>query len=928
MEAEVVGRDPELHAVQEFLNRLSTAPGVLCLEGEPGIGKTTVWLTGRDAARRLGYRVLSCRPIQTETPLAFVALADLLESVLDEALPQLPTPQAHALEIAMVRAGAEGERPDRRAISAAVLGIVRALAASGPVLLAIDDFRWLDRPSARVLEFVVRRLAEDRVGVLITSRTGGEAPFDLDRALPPRFVQRLTVGPLSVGSLRPILRGQLGAVFSRPILLRIHHASGGNPFFALEIAREIQGRGGELRGTEPVPVPGALGDAVRARLAKLSVRVRNRLLVVAFLAQPTLALVDDVFADPGRARSDLDRASRAGVIQISGDRIRFTHPLLAAATVSEATPEQRRRLHRRLADTVSDPEERARHLALATMRPDPEVAALLDAAARAARARGAPDVAAELSEEAWRLTPRTSGADLARRMLDAADHYVAAGEGRRARELLEAVVEACPSTSDRAEALLRLGILHYHADDQATAVARLSEAREACGDDLVMRSEIEQHLSWAVSVAGNIPRGAEHARVALELAERRQDAGALSRALAMVAIVNFFLGGGVDAPTMQRSLALEEWTEPLPVEWRPSFLHGYMLKQTGELQAAREVLEDVQSRLEGQGDEAALPFLLSTLSQLECWAGNLERAAQHAETGHELAVQTGQGLTRAFLLSSRALVHALRGHTDQARSLAEEGLAIAQRGGLYPAMQLNTSVLAFVDLSLGRHLAVDTRLGPLADVLTRVGMSEPGILRFVPDEVEALVALGELERATLVLDAFEARATALQRTWSQATAARCRGLLESARGALPAATGALETALQLHQKLDEPFELARTLLVAGQVQRRNRQKRASKHALERALGIFEQLGTPLWAAKARAELARVGIRPAAPLELTPTEERVARLVADGRTNREVAAELFLSRRTVEDNLSKIYRKLGVRSRAELVRSLTSGGGSH
>jgi DNA-binding CsgD family transcriptional regulator len=927
MEADVVGRDSELRAIREFLDRLPTGSGVLLLDGEPGIGKTTVWLAGRDAARRLGYRVLSCRPVQTETPLAFVALTDLLESVLDEALPQLPAPQARALEVAMVRAGAEGERPDRRAISAAVLGIVRALAALGPVLLAVDDLHWLDRPSARVLEFVIRRLAEERVGVLVTSRTGEEAPFDFDRTLPPQYVQRLTVGPLSVGSLQPILRGQLGVVPSRPILLRIHHASGGNPFFALEIAREIQARGGELRGAELLPVPAALGDAVRARLAKLSVRVRNRLLVVAFLAQPTLALVDDVFADPERARSDLDRASRAGIIQIHGDRIRFTHPLLAAATASEATPEQRRRLHRRLADTVSDPEERARHLALATVRPDAGVAALLDVAARAARARGAPDVAGELSEEAWRLTPGNGKADLARRRLDAAGHYVAAGESERARKLLEAVVEACPSRSDRAEALLRLGILHYHADDQATAVALLDEAREASGDDLILRSEIEQHLSWAVSVAGDILRGAEHARVALELAERRQDAGALSRALAMVAIVNFFLGGGVDTPMMQRSLALEEWTQPLPVEWRPSFLHGYMLKQTGELQAAREVLEDVQSRLEIQGDETALPFLLSTLSELECWAGNLEGAAEHAETGHMLAVQTGQGLTQAFLLASRARVHALRGHADQARSLAGEGLAIAWRGGLYPAIQFNTSVLAFVDLSLGHHVAVHAHLGPLADVLASIGMAEPGILRFVPDEIEALVALGELERAASILDAFEARATALQRTWSLATAARCRGLVESARGAVPAATSALETALHHHEKLGEPFELARTLLVAGQIYRRNRQKRASKHALERALAIFERLGTPLWAAKARAELARVGLRPAAPLGLTPTEEQVARLVADGKTNREVAAELFLSRRTVEDNLSRIYRKLGVRSRAELARSLASAGRS-
>jgi DNA-binding NarL/FixJ family response regulator len=536
-------------------------------------------------------------------------------------------------------------------------------------------------------------------------------------------------------------------------------------------------------------------------------------------------------------------------------------------------------------------------------------------------------VAAELSEEAWRLTPRGGDAQLARRRLDAADHHYAAGESEWARQLLEAIVDACPSRPDRAEALLRLGILHYHADDQAASVTLLAKAREDAGDDLMLRSEIEQHLSWAVSVAGDIPRGAEHAMLALELAERRQDAGALSRALAMVAIINFFLGGGVDARMMRRSLALEQWTEPLPVEWRPSFLHGYMLKQTSQLRAGREVLEDVRLRLEALGDEAALPFILSTLSELECWAGNLERAAEHAEAGHTLAVQTGQGLTRAFLLSSRALVHALRGEVDRARSLAEEGLAIAERGRLYPPIQFNTAVLAFVDLSLGEHAAVHARLGPLADVLDRVGMAEPGILRFVPDEVEALVALGEVERAAAILDAFQARAAALQRTWSLATAARCRGLVESARGTASVAIGALEAALHYHQGVGEPFELARTLLVAGQLYRRNRQKRASKQALEHALEIFERLGTPLWAAKARAELARVGIRPSAPLGLTPTEEQVAQLVADGKTNNEVASELFLSRRTVEDNLSRIYRKLGVRSRAELARSYASRGAS-
>src|SRR6266567_4869616 len=369
----MVGRDQELAAVGEFLDGLYARPGVLLVEGEPGIGKTTVWLAGRDRAQQLGHRVLSCRPIQTETPLAFVALSDLLEPLLDETLPHLPAPQAGAREVAMLRAEAGARRPDRRAVSAAVLGAIRGLAAAGPVLLAVDDVQWLDRASAGVLEFVIHRLAEEPVGVLATSRTGEVTPLDLDRILPPGQLRRLAVDPLSVGSLQPILRRQLGVTFSRPILLRIHQASGGNPLFVLEIARAIQARGG-LRRAQPLPVPDALTDAMGARLATLGARVRRRLLVVALLAQPTLGLLDEVFAEPDRVRLDLEAAQRAGVIRLAGDRILFTHPLLAAAAVAAATPGQRRRLHGRLAGASADPEERARHLALATIRPDMRVA--------------------------------------------------------------------------------------------------------------------------------------------------------------------------------------------------------------------------------------------------------------------------------------------------------------------------------------------------------------------------------------------------------------------------------------------------------------------------------------------------------------------------------------------------------------------------
>jgi len=198
---------------------------------------------------------------------------------------------------------------------------------------------------------------------------------------------------------------------------------------------------------------------------------------------------------------------------------------------------------------------------------------------------------------------------------------------------------------------------------------------------------------------------------------------------------------------------------------------------------------------------------------------------------------------------------------------------------------------------------------------------------FLPDEVEALVAIGNLEEAKALLLPFERRARRLERVWALAVTARCRALIASAEGEVAGALRHLSRSLAEHDRLGQPFELARTLLVAGQIHRRMKEKRASKQALQRAVVIFEQLGSPLWADKARAELARVGLRPSAPLGLTPTEEQVARLVAGGKTNREVAAELFVSVRTVEDNLSRIYRKLGVRSRAGLARSFVSGNGS-
>jgi DNA-binding CsgD family transcriptional regulator len=216
----------------------------------------------------------------------------------------------------------------------------------------------------------------------------------------------------------------------------------------------------------------------------------------------------------------------------------------------------------------------------------------------------------------------------------------------------------------------------------------------------------------------------------------------------------------------------------------------------------------------------------------------------------------------------------------------------------------------------------DRLLGPLAEGVLEAGIGEPGMLRFIPDEIEALVATGETDRARSLLEAFTARAEALGRTWALVTGERGRGLLAASQGNLPEAIAAFDRALDAHRSLDEPFELGRTLLAQGQAYRRSKKWRLARDSLGRSLAIFERLGAPLWERKARAELARIGGRAPGPDGLTPTEQEVADLVANGLTNRETARALFLSVNTVEGNLRRIYRKLGVRSRTELSRKLS------
>ena len=918
---ELISRHEELAVLVRFLGSLAAGPRALLVEGEAGIGKTALWQAGLTRSQAVGQRTLVCRPAGSEVRLSFAALGDLLAGVLEEALPALPAPQRRALQVALLLVEPEGEPPDRRAIGLGMLNVLRTLSSAGPLLVAIDDAEWLDEPSAAVLAFALRRLGAEPVGVLSTVRlTGGEPPAVTFE--PWLQVERLRLGPLTLASVHELLRTRLGLSPSRPTLVRLHQAAGGNPLFALELGRALGEQGREPAPDEPLPVPAGLRALVRARLARLPAPARQSLLAVAALSRPTVGLAVAVGGHGERTLADLDRAASTDVITYEGERIRFTHPLLASTLYAGAPLGQRRQLHGRLAELVTDGEERARHLALAADGPDPGVAAALEEAATHAHLRGAPDAAAALCEQACALTPADRPDKRRRRSMEAASYHLLAGNTSRARLLLEEAVSSVPPRAERARLLQRLGQVHYHEDSWATAEELLMQALAEAGDDPVLRCEIEQGLAFARHVRGDIPAAAARARAALELAEQAADPRLLSESLVLVSLYEFFLGHGIRRDLMERAVELEESAgavrpaRPAPL-WSRDMVWASMLKWADQFEAARSGFEELHRRMLERGDEGSLAFLLSNLSELECWAGNWELAARYAAEGERFATLTGQGTMVSANLYAKALVEAHRGLVDSTRAAGEQALADAKASGNATVALMSLSALGFLELSLGDSAAAHARLGPISEGLSAVGLGEPGVLRFVPDEIQALIELGELDQARGLVEALEERGRALDRVWALATGARSRALLLAAEGDLAGAHAALERALKAHERLPQPFERGRTLLALGTVQRRQGEKRAARETLEQALGIFDQLGARLWAERTRGELRRIGGRTASSGQLSETEAQIVALVCAGQTNEQVARALCLSAKTVAWNLSKVYRKLGVRSRTEL-----------
>jgi DNA-binding CsgD family transcriptional regulator len=892
--------------LEGFLGSFDDGFAVLALEGDPGIGKTTVWQDGIRRADEGGLLALSCRPAQSEARLSFVGLGDLLGPVPDRALEALPDRQRAALEVALLRARAgEKLRPDRRTIGVALLALLRELATSRPVLVAVDDAQWLDPPSAAALEFVVRRLGPEPIRVLSSVRLADEPVETFDRASERRAVMR--IGPLSVGALHELIKERLGHSFVRPTLIKIERLSKGNPFYALELARAMR-EVGEPRGGAPLPVPADLGKLVRGRLRRLPAESRRALLVASSLSGPSLKLID---------RDALVAAEKAEIVRVTGEgRVEFMHPLFASAVYSSASLAERREIHRVLAELVDDVEERARHVALGADHPDEAVAHSLELGARAARSRGAWESAAELLEQARALTPPTNAEHRAARGLAAAEDHIRAGDRPHARALFEELLAEPLSRTMRSDVLRLLAQTSYHDRGFAEAKRLFSKALSCASGDPRRELAIEFGLVFIDSELLDFASASAHAYRAAELAGMVDDPPLQALALGDCAMMDFFCGRGVDWEKVTRSLELEGPHPLVPLVRCPTMLAGLLLLFVGRLSEARERLLAVWARCDEQGEENDLAFIVLWLAWLETQRGDFAAAKQLVDDGATLAVLTGAATMHGWALSQRAYLLALGGEVAEARRCGEEALALSQRYGYAVPMVWVAAALATLELSRADAEGAWRACELLTTGLEYAGLGEPTTVFFLPDALEALIALGELDRAENLLDVLEDRSRELDRASTSAAGARCRGLLLAARRDPAAAQEAFARALCEHDRVDMPFERARTLLCLGRVGRRAKRRKAAREALSEAFEIFDRVGARLWAELARQELDRTHVREA-PLELTPSEEQVVQLAATGLKNREIAERLFLSPKTVEANLARAYRKLGVRSRAEL-----------
>ncbi len=913
MTVELVGRDAELRRLAAFAASLTDGGTALSIVAGPGAGKTALWRSAGEHAESAGIRVLRTRCSEVELPIALGAVSDLVGDAFGEIRRALPPAQQAALEVALGLESSDEVRPDWLALARSLLGVLRLLAGDSPVLVAVDDAQWLDPASRRVLSFALRRAGSTPVGLLATVResAGTPDPLGLADAYEPGRFSVLSLGPMSSGSLQRLLRLRLGAHLPRPTLARVHAASGGNPMFALEFARLGVGSHAAEQAA-PLSIPASLEELVEARVAALPAELLPLLRVASALERPTIPVLEAALQPASDVERLVDEAQRAEALAVSpeGD-LRFTHPLLAAAVYFGMSPPERRGLHARLAAIVPGVEERGRHAALAAEQPDATTARAVHGAAAAAAARGALDAAARLSAEAARLAPTAD--ERRERELETATFLVDTGEFAAARERLEPLLAVPVPAAFRARALiLRAGC---EIADRRRLVALLQEAFELSDAPLPRWQasiRLAQHGAW---ISGDAGRAVETARQALAIALELDDPALISESEGAVAYYETACG--------LRTGSAEPTSAPPPlltlhVPWwhvGAGLSLGTRLMWSWELAEARRVLEAEHAALSSAGREARAGFTLLTLGELEWRAGRFARSEALVAEATEIL---GDLILTAF---PRLLLDTVRGRSDEAHGLGGEMLGWAEAlADRHHVPRVNWA-LGLLELSRGDPASAYDLLAAAAAQLVAAGVVHPGCVPVLPDLVESLVGLGRLDEA----EAAACRLDSATGDWGRGVAARSRSLLLLARGESAAAARSAEEAAAALAAANAPLDQGRALLAAGAAHLRSGERRRAAAAIESAARLFEALGAPLWLERARRELRRA--RPRARRDrdaLTAAEQRVAALVAAGRTNKEVAAELYTTVATVEAHLTRIYRKCSIRSRTELARLVADG----
>jgi DNA-binding CsgD family transcriptional regulator len=923
MNGDLIGREVERGLATWLLTAEPLGSRGLVLTGEPGIGKTTVLRHVLAVAGEVGALVLEARPVLSESTLSFAGLGDLLRG-LDTDRRALPPPRRRALEVAMLEVPEPEQAVDLRAVGLGLMALLEGLSSSHPVLVAVDDAHWLDAASSAALSFAARRVLGADVRWIVTRRPNEMAGLDLAEVGRER-VREHTVAGLRPTDLKELLERRLGVRLSRPVMATVGELSRGNPFYALELARHRLDRS-SAAASGMADLPASLTALVGSRIDDLPAPVRGLLATTALAAHPTVELLSQVAGvREATVRRRLEVARRAQVVTVT-DEVTFTHPLLAAAVVQQTSHAERSHVHRGLAHHVAGREERARHAALVSDAPNEEVAAQLEVAAIDARGRGAAVSAADLIALAVARTPDARTVESERRRLLRADLAFQLGDTGAAGEVL-LPLQSAQSSTVRAQACLLLARIAW-VNGPAQDVHRygdlaLQAATDSPADTVDVRVALA-HLS-----RHDRDRGVGHARAAVELTDHLVACPSLLQCRALTALLDVESDRGypVQQAMLRRALHLSPDVEPGRVQDSPHYYLGTVLLMQDDLDHARRLFLDCVVAAEQRADDGSLTALWDQLSLLEILAGNWSVARSYALRHVSTAQATEQEL-QAFW--GRQTINWIDIREGATQADAEATLLVSQARASSDLMTLAFALVmaaesAYLD---GQVAAAADALREVEEIARTIHVMSPNAFRHGADLVEALVESGDVDAAQDATAELTAAAERSRLPWANAAAARSRAVLAAARGRLDPALAAAESSVTDLRALGMPYELGRSLLVMAGVLRRRRSKGAAGAALTEAESLFRELGARPWVDIATRRYQALGLGRRSDDVLTPTELRVADLVSQGLTNPEVAARLSVSRKTVEFNLSKVYRKLAIRNRTQLPAALTSKGASN